>query len=150
LCTHAYWNKDADTTRWDETRYSDAEQLAFRNQEKFYWNVEDYNPDTFQLKDYKTNNLSSWESLNGLTPSTGLKKGDKVYVARPITNRHRMATYLAVQDTMLEIQKLWDSAAGKTLGSTGKTMQEVFKLDKDSLSSAGVAYQALWPKDSRP
>jgi hypothetical protein len=61
-----------------QTRYVEATPLAATN--------------------YKTG------KLNGLMPLMGLKKGDKIYAARPITNRHRMATYLAVQDTMQEIE----------------------------------------------
>ena len=58
-----------------------------------------------------------------------------------------MAFYSAVQHTVNEVQKLWDAAANKPLGSTGKTMQQAFNMSKDQLSSAGVVYRELWPKD---
>lgn len=148
--THSYWNKDGDSTQTDETEYTVDEQKAFNLAGKFYWVVEDYDSSKFDINDYKTGKLGGWESLSGLVPTNGLNKGDPIYVARPITNRHRMATYLAVQDTIREIDKLWNAAAGKTLGITGKTMQDAFSLNKGDLSAAGVTYQVLWAKDARP
>ncbi len=148
--THSYWHKDGDDEQTDEKPYSEDEQNTFNAAKMFYWTVAEYDPGKHKEGSYMTGKVNGWESANGLGPKTGLKKGDLIYVALPITNRHRMATYLAVQHTLNEIDKLWAAAAGKTLGGTGLSLQDAFRLGKDELSSAGVAYQALWPKDQRP
>ncbi|MES2317830.1 MAG: hypothetical protein V4631_10085 [Pseudomonadota bacterium] len=68
-----------------------------------------------------------------------------------ITNRHRMATNLAMQDTILEIDRLWNAIAGKPLPGTGLTMDQAFAMSKDELSNTRhIGYQLLFPKDVRP
>jgi hypothetical protein len=123
---------------------------GFNHSKMFYWTVETYDSGKYSVADYKSGLVNGWESANGLAPGAGLQKGDLIYVANPITNRHRMATYLAVQDTINEIDKLWNAAAGKSLGSTGKTMQDAFNMSKTELQSNGISYQVLWPKDQHP
>jgi hypothetical protein len=124
-----------------------AEVRGFSEAKQFYWQAQEYNPSKQITDNYKTGLKGGWYSANGLSPSNGLKRGDIVYVALEITNRHRMAYHLAVQHTLKEIQKLWDAAANKPLGSTGKTMQQAFGMTKDQLSSSAIVYRDLWPKD---
>ncbi len=154
--THAYWHKDGDSLRTDEKPYSADDLKAFNEAEMFFWTVEEYDPKTHTTANYKKTDptgkqlVDRWESASGLGPTTGLKKGDIIYVANAIDKRHRMAIHLAIEHTKNEIDKLWNAAAGKMLGNTGKTLQEAFGMDKNALQSAGIDYQSLWPKDQRP
>ncbi len=154
--THAYWHKDGDSLRTDERPYSADDLKAFNEAEMFFWTVEEYDPKTHTTANYKKTDptgkqlVDRWESASGLGPTTGLKKGDIIYVANAIDKRHRMAIHLAIEHTKNEIDKLWNAATGKMLGNTGKTLQEAFGMDKNALQSAGIDYQSLWPKDQRP
>lgn len=61
-----------------------------------------------------------------------------------------MAFHSAVEHTIKEIEKLWNGAAGIPLGTTGKTLQDAFQMDKKAMDSFMIKFQDFWPKDSRP
>ncbi|HEY0063868.1 MAG TPA: RHS repeat-associated core domain-containing protein [Telluria sp.] len=148
MSTHGYWNKDEDKMKKDEVEYKQVETDSFNADKLFFWTIEKYDKKIHTDASYKTGEVNGWETTSGTT--SGLVAGMPVMVARPITNRHRMATALAVQHTMKEIDKLWNDAAGKNLGITGKTLQQAFGMTQAQLHTSGIGYRTLWPKAGRP
>ncbi|MCV2364811.1 RHS repeat-associated core domain-containing protein, partial [Paucibacter sp. DJ1R-11] len=136
--THGYWGKDHDSTVKDEDKFTATETAEFNAANQYYWKVETYSgkPPTTKVASPAKFELH-WYSVDGKAESE-LVKGDKIMVAQPITNRHRLAFSLAVAHTLKEIEKLYDNAAGKMVG--GQTMQDVFKMDKTAIDGAGVGY----------
>jgi len=136
--THGYWGKDHDGTMPDEKGFTAKEKDAFSKAGSYFWEVSTYNgspPSTDVGKAVFGNN---WLSVDGKDQSE-LKKGDKVLVARTITNRHRLAFSLAVAHTVKEIEKLYADSAGKMVGSV--ELRDVFLMNQSEIGSAGVEYK---------
>lgn len=86
---------------------------------------------------------SEWYGELGV-PQASLKKGDRIYVALPIKNRHRLAYYLAIKHSKQEIAKLYTAANGIKVGSFD--LRDVFKMDATQLAANGIDYTQLFSK----
>jgi RHS repeat-associated protein len=140
--THGYWSKDAVDEPGGQAAYTADETRRFTAQGMSYWVVETFNPGRPPLrlgsadsKDWGTYGVDYF-SDTGQPP----RHGDRIYVARPITNRHEMAFYLAVEATKNEIKRLYEQSAGVRVGNT--TLHAVFQLN----DLGQVGYTTLWPK----
>lgn len=143
---HGYWNKDKDTLAPGEVAFTSPEQSAFAAKGMFFWQVDAYDPkhppeteDGSRLLAYGT----EWVPEYGKSVAT-LKKGDRIYLRRDITKRHRMAYYLAVEHTKQEIAKLYAAADGVKVGSLD--LRDVFKMDAAQLAANGIDYTQLFSK----
>lgn len=153
--THGYWNKDRDGLAKDERVFTLDEQNAFSGKKMYFWQVREYDPQNPPLKKVPDPTKpgkdkfipsvfgSEWYGDNGKMQSD-LKKGDRIYVRLSITNRHRLAYNLAVEDTKREIARLYAAAADVKVGSL--SLQDVFKLDAASLAAKSINYTTLLPK----
>jgi hypothetical protein len=86
---------------------------------------------------------TAWFGEYGQTLS-GLSKGDRIYVRLDVTNRHRMAYYLAVEHTKQEIAKLYAAADGVKVG--GFNLRDVFKMDAAQLAASNIDYTQRFSK----
>jgi hypothetical protein len=138
--SHGYWNKDEHTTAGGGASYTAAETEALSKNDQFYWKVETYDP----AKSYNADEYGiSWMGEGG-KPLSQLKKGDRIFVASEIKNRHEMAYSLAIEATKKEIARLYDGAAGIKVGALD--LQAVFKMDAAALGQNSVSYSKLPPK----
>jgi hypothetical protein len=147
--THGYWNKDENGTPAGSIGYSASEQLGFKNRNMFYWEVKRYSGTKNDPRAPDLKGLGpavygqNWFADDGKTQAE-LEFGDRVYVARPIENRHRMAFNLSIQATMVEIKKLFDEADGKMVRDV--SLREVFMMDANELKARNIQYQQLFSK----
>ncbi|RZL39808.1 MAG: hypothetical protein EOP35_02775, partial [Rubrivivax sp.] len=136
--THGYWGKDHDGTMPDEKAFTSKDSDAFGKAGMYFWEVSTYNGSPPSTDTGKAVFGSNWLSVEGKNQSE-LKKGDKLLVARRITNRHRLAFSLAIAHTVKEIGKLYEDSAGKMVGSA--ELRDVFLMNQSEIGSAGVEYK---------
>lgn len=115
-----------------------------------YWSVQKFNPKKPPDDDLVQG--IDWFGDGG--KSMNLANGDRIYVREPITNRHEMAFYLAIEHTKTEINRLYAAAAGKKVVTGGPlgpirtfALQDVFKMDRSELQQNRIFYENLFDKD---
>ena len=155
---HGYWSKDKDKLAPGEIAVGDPklnisytldEMAAFRSRGMYFWQVRRYDPsDPPTIVDASGSRVpapfgSAWFGEYGQSRAD-LRKGDRIYVRLDITNRHRLAYYLAVEHTKQEIAKLYAAADGVKVG--GLDLRDVFKMDAAQLAANGIDYTQLFSK----
>lgn len=119
-----------------------------------FWEVQEYNGKAPDMKDPLEKEAEfgvNWYGDAGKTKAD-LKKGDRIYVRNSITNRHRMAFYLAIEHTKQEIARLYSKAESTMIGSAtipapgALRLSDVFKMDMAELTAKGIKITDLFSK----
>lgn len=152
--THGYWNKDDEGGLGGGAEYSTTETDAFRDGGKYFWEVQEYKGKAPDIKGVPADKVMfgvNWYGDPGKTKAD-LKKGDRIYVRSSITNRHRMAFYLAIEHTKQEIARLYSKAEITMVGSAtipspgALRLSDVFKMDMATLTVKGIKITDLFSK----
>jgi hypothetical protein len=149
--THGYWNKDhagltvGETDLGNGQSYTSAQQASFAASGLFYWEVQLYDP---SAKLGANGNPAGtfgvdWYGDYGMIQSN-IKKGDRIYVRKNITNRHQMAMALAIEDTEREIHTLFNAATGVKVGNFNLT--DVFKMNMNEMKKNKIIYSTKHSK----
>lgn len=128
-----------------EKKFASGEIEAFNNLDQYYWKVASYGGKPPKSEISRTPVFERhWYSVDGKAQAD-LKKGDKILVAHPVKNRHRLAFSLAIDHTVKEIEKLYAASDGMWVG--GLALREVFLMDLKDMAGAGVQYDKRTAKN---
>jgi RHS repeat-associated protein len=157
--THSYWNKDSEGKTGGKQKYlndqgkvDDVLLASFVRNGMSFWSVQAFDPNNPPTKrDPRLVAGIDWFGDGG--KSKNFTEGERIYVRKPIKDRHEMAFYLAIEHTKTEIIRLYDAAAGKKLVTGGPvgpiqtfSLQDVFKMSKDDLNKNHIMYDRLFDK----
>ena len=137
--THGYWNKDTGKTPGGAVKYSKEEVEEFRQAGMYFWEVQVYDPKAplGEKGNPRGDFGDAWYGDDGKT-HTDIRSGDRIYVRSDITDRYRMAYYLAVEHTKQEIARLDRELAAVSVDGT--SLADIFRMEQQALRSAGIVY----------